>query len=113
MAETDIARKVLPSQVILNHVAIAIIAGARTFHQVSATIRVVFLRGLISQWVLILLCLIFARPELVTPGGLPFLSIAAMFTAEVYANAYIKKKRLEALRRRVRATSKVEPLSSQ
>jgi hypothetical protein len=94
------ARKVLPSQDLLNQVMLAIISGARVVHQVSGTVRVVFWRSLISQWVLIPLCLIsgFAWPGLVTPGSWPFLHITTMFAAEVYANAYVKKKRLAALR---------------
>lgn len=78
----------------------AVIAGARTFHQVRATVRAGFMTVMKVSWVTSPLCLAFAQKFLPEEAWVPFFNIVG-FIIGTYINAHTKKKRLEALRRRV------------
>ncbi len=79
----------------------AIIAGARARHQVSATVRTGFLPVMKVSWVTSPLCLAFAQKFLPEQTWVPFFNIIA-FVIGTYINARTKKLRLAALRRKVR-----------
>ncbi|KAK2753223.1 hypothetical protein FQN54_007914 [Arachnomyces sp. PD_36] len=79
--------------------SMAIIAGARTFHQVRATVRAGFMTVMKVSWVTSPLCLAFAQKFLPEEAWVPFFNIVG-FIIGTYINAHTKKKRLEALRRR-------------
>lgn len=79
----------------------AVIAGARARHQVSATVRAGFLPVMKVSWVTSPLCLAFAQKFLPEQTWVPFFNIIA-FVIGTYINARTKKLRLAALRRKVR-----------
>lgn len=78
----------------------AIIAGARTFHQVRATVRAGFMPVMKVSWITSPLALAFAQKFLPEQTWVPFFNIIA-FIIGTYINAHTKKKRLAALRRKV------------
>ena len=82
----------------------AVIAGARTFHQIRATVRAGFLPVMKVSWITSPLCLAFAQKFLPEQTWVPFFNIVA-FVIGTYINAHTKKKRLAALRRKVRYCS--------
>lgn len=84
--------------------SMAIIAGARTFHQIRATVRAGFLPVMKVSWITSPLCLAFAQKFLPEQTWVPFFNIVA-FVIGTYINAHTKKKRLAALRRKVRSTT--------
>ncbi|KAL9091966.1 MAG: hypothetical protein Q9159_001111 [Coniocarpon cinnabarinum] len=90
---------VSPIQNSLQLVAIAIVAGARTFHQIRATVRAGFLPVMRVSWIASPLCLAFAQQFLPEEYWVPFFNVVA-FAVGVYVNYVTKKKRLAALRRR-------------
>ena len=90
---------VSPIQNTVYLVAMAIIAGARTIHQVRATVRAGFLPVMRVSWITSPLCLAFAQQFLPEQTWVPFFNIVA-FVIGTYINAHTKKKRLAALRRR-------------
>jgi hypothetical protein len=77
----------------------AIIAGARTFHQVRATVRAGFWPVMRVSWITSPLCLAFAQAFLPQETWVPFFNIVA-FVIGTYINSHTKKKRLAALRRK-------------
>src|SRR5436190_11949607 len=77
----------------------AIIAGARTFHQVRATIRAGFMPVMKVSWITSPIALAFAQKFLPEETWVPFFNIVA-FVIGTYINAHTKKKRLAALRRK-------------
>ncbi|KAI9810526.1 MAG: hypothetical protein M1827_006199 [Pycnora praestabilis] len=79
--------------------AMAIIAGARTFHQVRATVRAGFLPVMKVSWITSPLALAFAQKFLPEQTWVPFFNIIA-FVIGTYINAHTKKKRLAALRKK-------------
>ncbi|KAI9750034.1 MAG: hypothetical protein M4579_006628 [Chaenotheca gracillima] len=79
--------------------SMAIIAGARTFHQVRATVRAGFMPVMKVSWVTSPLALAFAQQFLPEATWVPFFNIIA-FVIGTYINASTKKKRLAALRRK-------------
>ncbi|EEH34461.1 integral membrane protein [Paracoccidioides lutzii Pb01] len=79
--------------------SMAIIAGARTFHQVKATVKAGFLPVMKVSWVTSPLSLAFAQKFLPQHTWVPFFNIIG-FIIGTYINAHTKKKRLEALRRK-------------
>ncbi|OJD12552.1 hypothetical protein AJ78_06879 [Emergomyces pasteurianus Ep9510] len=79
--------------------SMAIIAGARTFHQVKATVKAGFLPVMKVSWVVSPLSLAFAQKFLPQHTWVPFFNIVG-FTIGTYINTRTKKKRLEALRRK-------------
>ena len=79
----------------------AVIAGARTFHQVRATVKAGFLPVMKVSWITSPLALAFAQKFLPEQTWVPFFNIIA-FVIGTYINAHTKKKRLVALRKKVR-----------
>ncbi|KAI0389281.1 integral membrane protein [Xylariaceae sp. FL0594] len=80
-------------------VAMALIAGARTYHQVRATVRVGFMRVMKVSWVTSPVCLAFAQQFLPEFAWMPFFNFVA-FVIGTYINTVTKKKRLAALRKK-------------
>jgi hypothetical protein len=78
----------------------AVIAGARTFHQVRATVKAGFMPVMKVSWIVSPLALAFAQKFLPEHTWVPFFNIVG-FIVGTYVNAHTKKKRLEALRRKV------------
>ncbi|KAF2138847.1 uncharacterized protein K452DRAFT_276667 [Aplosporella prunicola CBS 121167] len=79
--------------------SMAIIAGARTFHQVRATVRAGFMPVMKVSWLTSPVSLAFAQKFLPQETWVPFFNIIA-FVIGTYINAHTKKKRLAALRRK-------------
>ncbi|MCJ1413381.1 hypothetical protein MMC19_007486 [Ptychographa xylographoides] len=77
----------------------AVIAGARTLHQVSATVRTGFLPVMKVSWVTSPLALAFAQKFLPEQTWVPFFNIIS-FVIGTYINAHTKKKRIAALRKK-------------
>jgi len=77
----------------------AIIAGARTFHQVRATVRAGFWPVMKVSWITSPICLAFAQKFLPQETWVPFFNVVA-FVIGTYINSHTKKKRLAALRRK-------------
>lgn len=77
----------------------AIIAGARTFHQVKATVKAGFMPVMKVSWVTSPIALAFAQKFLPEQTWVPFFNIVG-FVIGTYINAHTKKKRLAALRRK-------------
>jgi len=77
----------------------AIIAGARTFHQVRATVKDGFMPIMKVSWLTSPICLAFAQKFLPQETWVPFFNIVA-FCLGTYINTHTKKKRLAALRRK-------------
>jgi hypothetical protein len=80
-------------------VSMAIIAGARTFHQVRATVRAGFWPVMRVSWITSPICLAFAQQFLPQETWVPFFNIVS-FVIGTYINQHTKKKRLAALRRK-------------
>jgi len=79
--------------------AMAIIAGARTWHQIRATIRAGFMPVMKVSWVTSPIALAFAQKFLPEQTWVPFFNIVA-FVIGTYINTHTKKKRLAALRKK-------------
>jgi hypothetical protein len=77
----------------------AIIAGARTFHQVRATVRAGFWPVMRVSWITSPVTLAFAQAFLPQETWVPFFNFVA-FVIGTYINSHTKKKRLAALRRK-------------
>ena len=77
----------------------ALIAGARTFHQVRATVRVGFWRVMRVAWIASPLCLAFAEQFLPQHSWVHFFNFVS-FAIGIYANTITKRKRLAALRKK-------------
>ncbi|KAI1384866.1 uncharacterized protein F4822DRAFT_433405 [Hypoxylon trugodes] len=90
---------VAPIQNSVYLVAMALIAGARTFHQVKATVRVSFMKVMKVSWITSPLCLAFAQAFLPEVAWVPFFNVVA-FIIGTYINTITKKKRLAALRKK-------------
>jgi hypothetical protein len=80
--------------------SMAIIAGARTWHQVRATVRAGFWPVMRVSWITSPLALAFAQKFLPEQTWVPFFNIVA-FCIGTYINTHTKKKRLAALRKKV------------
>lgn len=78
--------------------SMAVIAGARQFHQVRATVRAGFMPVMKVTWVTSPLALAFAQKFLPEQTWVPFFNILS-FVIGTYINSHTKKKRLAALRR--------------
>ncbi|KAL2221980.1 integral membrane protein 25D9-6 [Thermoascus aurantiacus ATCC 26904] len=76
----------------------AVIAGARTFHQVRATVRAGFMPVMKVSWITSPLALAFAQRFLPEHAWVPFFNLIG-FIIGTYVNTHTKKKRLEALRK--------------
>ncbi|KAF7117974.1 hypothetical protein CNMCM5793_007343 [Aspergillus hiratsukae] len=79
--------------------SMAIIAGARTFHQVRATVKAGFMPVMKVSWITSPIALAFAQKFLPEQTWVPFFNIVGFFIG-TYVNTHTKKKRLEALRKR-------------
>ncbi|KAK8108467.1 PXMP2/4 family protein 4 [Apiospora sp. TS-2023a] len=90
---------IAPIQNSIYLVAMALIAGARTYHQVRATVRVGFMKVMKVTWVTSPLCLAFAQQFLPESTWVPFFNVVA-FIIGTYINTMTKKKRLAALRKK-------------
>jgi hypothetical protein len=77
----------------------AIIAGARTFHQVRATVKAGFWTVMRVSWITSPICLAFAQAFLPESTWVPFFNLVS-FVIGTYINSHTKKKRLAALRRK-------------
>ncbi len=78
----------------------AVIAGARTWHQIRATVRAGFMPVMKVSWITSPIALAFAQKFLPEQTWVPFFNIVA-FCIGTYINTHTKKKRLAALRKRV------------
>ncbi|OTB07227.1 hypothetical protein M426DRAFT_53988 [Hypoxylon sp. CI-4A] len=90
---------VAPIQNSVYLIAMALIAGARTYHQVRATVRVGFMKVMKVSWITSPLCLAFAQAFLPEITWVPFFNLIA-FIIGTYINTITKKKRLAALRKK-------------
>ncbi|RHZ73662.1 hypothetical protein CDV55_101400 [Aspergillus turcosus] len=79
--------------------SMAIIAGARTFHQVRATVKAGFMPVMKVSWITSPIALAFAQKFLPEHTWVPFFNLVGFFIG-TYVNTHTKKKRLEALRKR-------------
>ncbi|KAK5167613.1 uncharacterized protein LTR77_007312 [Saxophila tyrrhenica] len=79
--------------------SMAVIAGARTFHQIRATVRAGFMPVMKVSWITSPLALAFAQAFLPNEVWVPFFNFIG-FVIGTYINAHTKKKRLQALRRK-------------
>ncbi|KAL2136351.1 hypothetical protein VTI74DRAFT_4183 [Chaetomium olivicolor] len=80
-------------------VAMALIAGAKTFHQVKATVKVGFWKVMRVSWITSPICLAFAQKFLPEHAWVPFFNLVS-FIIGTYINTVTKKKRLAALRKK-------------
>ena len=78
----------------------AVIAGARAFHQVRATVRAGFMPVMKVTWVTSPIALAFAQKFLPEHTWVPFFNIIA-FVIGTWINSQTKKKRIQALRKKV------------
>ncbi|RCI07626.1 hypothetical protein L249_1672 [Ophiocordyceps polyrhachis-furcata BCC 54312] len=90
---------IAPIQNSIYLVAMALIAGARTYHQVRATVKVGFWRVMRISWITSPICLAFAQKFLPDELWVPFFNLVS-FVIGTYINTVTKKKRLAALRRK-------------
>jgi hypothetical protein len=89
---------IAPIQNTVYLISMALIAGARTFHQVRATVRAGFFPVMKVSWITSPIALAFAQKFLPEHLWVPFFNLVA-FVIGTYVNTVTKKKRLEALRR--------------
>ncbi|KIW21045.1 hypothetical protein PV08_01624 [Exophiala spinifera] len=90
---------VAPIQNTVYLASMAVIAGARTWHQVRATVRAGFMPVMKVSWITSPLALAFAQKFLPEHTWVPFFNIVA-FCIGTYINTHTKKKRIEALRKK-------------
>lgn len=92
--------QVAPIQNTVYLASMAVIAGARTWHQVRATVRAGFMPVMKVSWITSPIALAFAQKFLPEQTWVPFFNIIA-FVIGTYINTHTKKKRLAALRKKV------------
>ena len=92
-------RQIAPIQNSVYLVSMAIIAGAKTIHQVHATWKAGFMPVMKVSWITSPIALAFAQKFLPEHTWVPFFNIVAFFIG-TYVNSVTKKKRLAALRKR-------------
>ncbi|EFX02027.1 integral membrane protein 25d9-6 [Grosmannia clavigera kw1407] len=90
---------VAPIQNTVYLTAMAWIAGARTYHQVRATVRVGFWKVMRVSWITSPICLAFAQKFLPEYAWVPFFNLVS-FIIGTYINTITKKRRLAALRKK-------------
>lgn len=93
--------QVAPIQNTVYLASMAVIAGARTFHQIRATIKSGFFPVMKVSWVTSPIALAFAQKFLPEHTWVPFFNIVG-FVIGTYINSYTKKKRIAALREKER-----------
>jgi hypothetical protein len=91
--------QVAPIQNSVYLISMAIIAGARTIHQVHATWKAGFMPVMKVSWATSPLALAFAQQFLPEQTWVPFFNIIG-FVIGTYINSATKKKRLAALRKK-------------
>lgn len=91
--------QIAPIQNSVYLVAMALIAGARTYHQVRATVKVGFWKVMRVSWLTSPICLAFAQKFLPDQLWVPFFNVVS-FIIGTYINTVTKKKRLAALRKK-------------
>ena len=91
--------QIAPIQNSVYLISMAIIAGAKTIHQVHATWKAGFMPVMKVSWISSPLALAFAQKFLPEHTWVPFFNIIAFFIG-TYVNSVTKKKRLAALRKR-------------
>jgi uncharacterized membrane protein YgcG len=99
MANQPGENQIAPIQNTVYLVAMALIAGARNFHQVRATVRVGFWKVMRVSWITSPLCLAFAQQFLPENTWVPFFNVVS-FVIGTYINTVTKKRRLTALRKK-------------
>lgn len=99
---------VAPIQNSVYLISMAIIAGAKTIHQVHATWKAGFMPVMKVSWVTSPLALAFAQKFLPEHTWVPFFNVVA-FVIGTYVNSVTKKKRLAALRKRFDETRGSRP----
>lgn len=77
----------------------AVIAGARTLHQVRATVNAGFMPVMKVSWVTSPLALAFAQQFLPQETWVPFFNLVA-FVIGTYINTITKKRRIAVLRKK-------------
>ncbi|KAG5912789.1 hypothetical protein E4U53_005152 [Claviceps sorghi] len=90
---------IAPIQNSIYLVAMALIAGARTYHQVRATVKVGFWKVMRVSWVTSPLCLAFAQKFVPDQLWVPFFNVVS-FIIGTYMNTVTKRRRLAALRKK-------------
>ncbi|KAF2486078.1 hypothetical protein BDY17DRAFT_240502, partial [Neohortaea acidophila] len=90
---------VSPIQNVVYLSSMAVIAGARTLHQIRATVRAGFMPVMKVSWITSPIALAFAQAFLPHETWVPFFNFLG-FVIGTYINAHTKKKRLQALRRK-------------
>ncbi|KAI9686180.1 MAG: hypothetical protein M1822_003835 [Bathelium mastoideum] len=95
----DNCLQVAPIQNTVYLMSMAVIAGAKTFHQIRATVRAGFMPVMKVSWITSPLALAFAQKFLPEQTWVPFFNVVA-FVIGTYINAHTKKKRIAALRRK-------------
>ncbi|RYO96324.1 hypothetical protein DL765_011619 [Monosporascus sp. GIB2] len=100
---------VAPIQNSVYLIAMALIAGARTYHQVRATVRVGFWKVMKVSWISSPLCLAFAQQFLPESTWMVFFNVVG-FIIGTYINTVTKKKRLAALRKKHFGDSRPGPM---
>ncbi|TKX24861.1 SYM1-like protein 1 [Elsinoe australis] len=93
---------IAPIQNTIYLASMAVIAGARRWHQVSASVRTGFWPVMKLSWISSPIALAFAQQFLPQETWVPFFNIVA-FVIGTYINTYAKKKRLAALRKKAAA----------
>lgn len=104
----DSSNQIAPIQNTVYLTAMALIAGARTYHQVRATVRVGFWKVMRVSWITSPLCLAFAQKFLPENTWVPFFNLVS-FVIGTYINTVTKKKRLAALRKKHFGESRSNP----
>ena len=97
-------QQIAPIQNTVYLASMAVIAGARAFHQIRATVRTGFMPVMKVTWVTSPLALAFAQKFLPEHTWVPFFNIIA-FVIGTWINSQTKKKRIQALRKKVRCHS--------
>jgi hypothetical protein len=92
--------QVSPIQNTIYLASMAVIAGARTWHQVRATVRAGFMPVMKISWISSPIALAFAQKFLPEQTWVPFFNTIS-FVIGTYINTHTKKKRLAALRKKV------------
>jgi len=77
----------------------AVIAGARTFHQIRATVKAGFFPVMKVSWITSPLALMFAQKFLPPHAWVPFFNLVS-FVIGTYINATTKKKRISAIKKK-------------
>ncbi|KAG5930588.1 hypothetical protein E4U42_006676 [Claviceps africana] len=90
---------IAPIQNSIYLIAMAIIAGAKTYHQVRATVKVGFWKVMRVSWVTSPICLAFAQKFVPDQLWVPFFNVVS-FIIGTYMNTVTKRRRLAALRKK-------------